>query len=400
MMGIAWVVPQGIELEYNPYSPYASGAFWLYVTGCFLFIFWGFRAGRKAKQRRIARSPEQELQSFSMRRLLIAAVGLTALGQIAVFQMRGIDISGMGGQWTGIITMWALLSKANGFGLCLAVLVFVRTRSLAALAVAVVAAAPIVHASFLGVRREAIFDLVILTAGAWYLSKRSYPPRAAVIVCLLVGTVILNTAGEIRGQVRPGESTLLSVLTSSETYRGFDFFNLDQGAASEVGLARYDFWYVNHTWRWEFGADYWNRLVHQYVPAFLLGRDFKEGLKISTLSERLRRGDADGAFSLGSTRTGFSDSYRSFAVFGLLVFGAIGYGFGVLHAIATSGVIAGQYLYLVLMAEGLKAITHSTSEFFSTLPFTLILSLLVLRYARSQARAASFDQPVGESRGI
>ena len=49
-------------------------------------------------------------------------------------------------------------------------------------------------------------------------------------------------------------------------------------------------------WRWEFGADHWNKLVHQYVPAFLLGRDFKEGLKISTLSERLRSGEEAGAF--------------------------------------------------------------------------------------------------------
>ena len=110
----------------------------------------------------------------------------------------------MGGQWTGVITAYALLSKANGFGLCLSMLVFARTRSLPALAIALVAAVPILQSALLGVRREALFDLVILTAGAWYLSRSRFPSRAIVIAGLLVGTVILNTVGDFRGQVTSG----------------------------------------------------------------------------------------------------------------------------------------------------------------------------------------------------
>lgn len=392
VMGLAWVVPQGIELELNPYNRYASGAFWLYLTACFLFILWGFKTGRRIKRRRIARALEQELPSFSMKRLLMGAAGLTAIGQLAIYQMSGVDTSGMGGQWTGIITMWALLSKANGFGLCLATLVFARTRSLLALAIAIVAAVPILQASLLGVRREALFDLVILTAGAWYLSKGRAPPRAIVIACLLVGTVVLNSVGEIRGQVVSGQSSLFSVLTSSEVYRGFNFFNLDQGSASEVGQAQYDFWYVNQTWGWEFGADHWNKIIHQYVPAFLLGREFKEGLKILTLSERLKRGEQIGVFSRGSTRTGFSDSYRAFGAFGVLIFFVIGYGFGALYSHAAHGGVTGQYFYLILLAEGLKAITHSTAEFLGSLPFSIILSFLAFRLTQGVARRRSFRQ--------
>jgi hypothetical protein len=212
--------------------------------------------------------------------------------------------------------MWALLAKANSFGLCLAVLIFARTRSRLALAIAIVAGIPILQAAFLGVRREALFDLAILTAGAWYISKNRNPPRGVVIACLVVGTVVLNSVGDIRGRVSSGETSLFSVLTSGELYKNFNYLNLDQGSASEVGLARYDFWYVNDTWEWEYGADYWNKLVHQYVPAFIVGRAVKEGLKIDTLSERLRRGESDGLFSTGSTRTGFSDSYKSFGAFG------------------------------------------------------------------------------------
>lgn len=383
MMGLAWIVPQGIELESVPYSPYASGAFWLYVTACFAFLMWGFRLGHRVKKRRIARSQDRGLPSFRIKRLLIAAAALTATGQMAVLQMRGIDTSAMGGQWTGVITMWALLAKANGFGLCLSILVFARTRSRLALLIAAVAVLPILQDAFLGVRREALFDLAILTAGAWYISKDRFPPRSIVIICLLVGTVVLNSVGNIRGQVLPGETSMFSVLVSGELYREFNFFNLGQGSASEVGLAQYDFWYMNETWDWEYGAEYWNRLVHQYVPAFLVGRAIKEGLKIDTLSERLRRGESEGLFSRGSTRTGFSDSYRSFGLFGVLAFAFIGCLFGVLYAIVVFSGIYGQYLYLVLLAEGLKAITHSTGEFVSSLPFVLIFYFLVFRFAKS-----------------
>ena len=54
MMGLAWVVPQGIELEANPYNGTGSEAFWLYVTACFLFIAWGFRLGVRGQRTRIA----------------------------------------------------------------------------------------------------------------------------------------------------------------------------------------------------------------------------------------------------------------------------------------------------------------------------------------------------------
>lgn len=382
MMGLAWVVPQGIELEANPYNGTGSEAFWLYVTACFLFIAWGFRLGVRGQRTRIALAADAAPPVYDPLRLILAAAGLTAVGQLSVFMMGGVDTSHMGGQWTGIITMYALFAGTSGMGLCLAVLIFARTRSIAALAIAAVAALPLLDAALLGVRREQLFDLIVLSAGSWYLARRSHPPRIAVIACLILGTVILNKASELRNYVHSGEGSFVEALLSGDLYAGFDYFELGQGEASEVGLAQYDFWFMNETDDWEYGADYWNKLVHQYVPAFLLGRDVKEDLKLDSLSRRLRLGLEEGAFSPGSTRTGFSDTYRSFALFGVLVFAAIGYGFGVLYAIAGLGQLAGQYYYLVLLAEGLKAITHSTGELLSALPFVLLVSLLVFRFAR------------------
>lgn len=383
MMGVVWVVPQGIELESSPWNYYRSGGFWLYVTGCFSFVLWGFEAGKKAQRVRISRNPTRVMSAYKLNRLLYAAAGLTALGWFATLRMGGIDTSGMGAGWTGIATMWYLLATANSFGLCLAALIFARNRSPIALTIAIIAAVPLFGAAFGAARREQLFDFMILTGGVWYFVKGRYPPRTIVILGLFLGAVILNTVGDLRSQLQSGERSFVELLLAEDTYRNFDFFDLQQGEASEVRLAQYDYWYSNYTWRWELGSDHWNGLVHQYIPAFLVGRDFKESLKISTLSERLRRGEEEGAFSLGSTRTGFSDSYRAFGWFGMLLFFAIGYGFGFLYANAMTGGIVWQYFYFVLLAEGLKAITHSTSELLRALPFVLVLSLIFLSWART-----------------
>lgn len=395
MLGLAWVVPQGIELETRPNDIYASETFWLYIAFCFLFIFLGFARGNRKQLRRIRRTPETALPRFNTPRLIIAAAGLTVIGQVSLLMMGGIDTSGMGGQWTGVITLYALLYKANGLGLCLSVLIFAHTGSRIALAIALVAALPLFSSAIIGIRREEIFDLVILTFGGWYIAKARFPSRIIVVGAFLIGIVVLNSAEYLRGYVASGEGNLISALLSPEVYQKFNYVDLEQGVASEVGLAQYDFWYMNETWQWDYGADYWNILVHRYVPAFLVGRSIKDGLKIDTLAARFRLGETEGLFSIGSTRTGFADSYRNFGVFGVLVFGLIGYIFGRLYAKSRFGSISSQYFYLALLAEGVKGITHSTGEFFSALPFVFIISLIAFRYAQEKVQVPTYHSKTG-----
>lgn len=385
LLGLAWVVPQGIELENRPYNIYESGGFWLYVAACFGLLSLGFNLGKRAQVRRIRLTPRSTLPVFNTQRLLGAAAGLTMLGIVAVLLMREVDTSKMGSQWTGVITMYALMSKASGLGLCLSVLVYVRTKSRVALLIAAVAAGPIVASAIYGVRREQIFDLFVLTFGAWYMTKGRSPSPVVMISALFFGTFVLNSATNLRTYVESERSTIISALLTPDTYAKFDFGNLGQGNASEVGLSQYDYWYMNRNSEWELGSEYWNSLIHQYVPAFLFGRQFKDNLQVETLSDRLESEEVKGRFSVGSTRTGFSDTYRSFGVFGAIVFGIIGSIFGYLFAKAIYGSLSSQYLYLVLLAEGLKSITHSTSEFFASLPFVLLISWTALRFSRSGA---------------
>lgn len=387
MLGLAWVIPQGIELEMGTRNLDESSLFWFYVSACFVFVSWGFILGRRIRRRGGRQTALENQPRYRVNRLIVAAACLTGVGYVAQLLISGIDTSRMGAQWTGVITMYALLSKANGLGLCLSLLVFVHSRSRVALFVALLAALPLVSSAVVGVRREQIFDLLVLTFGAWYFASNRVPPRLIVVASLLIGTVILNSAEKLRIYVDREQSTLVGALLSPEVYQQFRYTNLRQGRSSEIGQAQYDFAYMNRKGEWELGAAYLNALSSQYVPAFLVGRDIKNSLRFETLIDRYDSGAEKGLVSVGSTRTGFSDSFRSFGWFGLIVFSIIGSIFGWLYSRAIEGAIEAQYYYFVFLAEGLKAITHSTGEFFASIPFVLILSVLVFRFSRVMARA-------------
>ncbi|KCZ47242.1 hypothetical protein, partial [Hyphomonas sp. CY54-11-8] len=207
LIGFAWVVPQGIELETSSENQYGGGAFWLYVSACYLLIAWGFHAGLQRKKKRQMATANAKIPKLDHERLLIAAFGLSVVGQLSNLMIGRIDTSNMGGEWTGVITMYSLFWSCNGMALCLAVLVFARTRWPIAIGVAAIAAMPIILSVLSGVRREQLFDLIVLTVGGWYLSRRLTPPRLAIIALLIVGTVILNKVGEIRNYVKTGQGS-------------------------------------------------------------------------------------------------------------------------------------------------------------------------------------------------
>lgn len=381
-LGVIWIIPQGIEIESNALNPYANDLFWIYLTACFLCIWWGFWVGSKNKRGVRLRETQAHPQEYDLKRALVAAAVLVVIGQIAHQLVDSVDTSRMGSQWTGVITFYVLLTKASGFGLCLAALIFARTRSLAALSIAIFAAIPLINSAFFSVKREALFDLFFIIFGSWFLVRNTKPSRFYILLALIFGSIVINKTHELRNYVSSEDASLVGALAYSSAYADFNYFDNQQGKASEVGQAQYDFWYMNKYGRWEYGAEYWNSFANQYVPAFLIGRKFKNSLMLDTLPRRLSAGTELGAFSMGSTRTGFSDTYRSLSIFGILIFWIIGYGFGVLYRKALKGGLAAQYLYLALIASGLKAVTHSTSELLSILPFTFLFYILTFRFCR------------------
>jgi hypothetical protein len=104
-------------------------------------------------------------------------------------------------------------------------------------------------------------------------------------------------------------------------------------------------------------------LVFAYVPAQLVGTEFKETLYLPISSPAYEQFFYTPM--LGSTQTGFSDAFASFWYFGSLKFFLIAFCMQKLWWAARAGSFMAQLLYMLLPMNALEAITHSTQNFVS-----------------------------------
>ena len=206
--------------------------------------------------------------------------------------------------------------------------------------------------------------------------------RLILFPLVFAGSILVNQAGAIRSYIASNNSSVIGALTADEiTDRSGDkdFYELGSGV-SDVAIATW-------TGQYDFVAPIYNNLVNLYVPAFIVGHDIKDGLKVDTTDDDAA--DVTARFVRGgATRTGFSDSFQSLHYFGCLIFLAISLFMGTLWTKARSGDVKAQLYYMVLLSAGLKVFTESTSVFFGVLP--LILGSLggVFWYARRGAPVA------------
>jgi hypothetical protein len=127
------------------------------------------------------------------------------------------------------------------------------------------------------------------------------------------------------------------------------------------------------------------------VPAQIVGRDVKEALKVDL--EDLAMEVYGYRPWIGTTLTGFTDSFTSFGPAGPVAFGAIAAFLASFWRRAVSGSLSGQYFYCILITTGLHAITHGTAWFVAFLPQAFGFSWVVFRWA--QIERAPSAHPVG-----
>jgi hypothetical protein len=159
---------------------------------------------------------------------------------------------------------------------------------------------------------------------------------------------------------------------------------LTQHGGLEMTNAAYNIAATDEAMSFDFGIFNWNTLVFNYVPAQLVGHDFKEFLIIDI---------GDSAFShfgytsnVGTTETGMSDAFGSFWYFGSLKFFLIGYLLSITYRSAMAGNVTAQICYMIVIPYSLHAITHHTQWFFSPWVHMAIFLLPVLLLARKQVQ--------------
>lgn len=387
MLMLVFMVPQGIKVEEKRwFLPAETDFAWLYICACLIFLTLGFYTG----QRRTGKAAVvQHFESLSLPRLQNAALFLTASGAVFYWLMlREVETGNYGSQWTGVIALYALLTSLLVFGLSISWLLYLKTRSRAMLFSVVFGLVIYSPVILYDAKRFPFFILTSILFLGLYFVRGYKPNRLLILTGCMVGALLINKAGDYRRALKDTDSNVATLIykdiTESETFKSDDpDSGRDSSSAeihsyvSDINLASY----YNIITTYE---AYRNTLVQLYVPAFILGKEYKNSLK--TAGEETILEDAFPTF--GQTRTGFSDSFVAFGFFGVFVFFAIAYLLGWIWRRAEDGDSLYQFLYITLLPESLVGITESTARFLGVLPFVFGIFFVLSRYVAVKSRPA------------
>ena len=378
LLCLAFFVPQALYVDRSPVAEsHASWMTWLYMTLCLCVGWIGFQLGKTWSVNAGIRHLSQPVHDrwLSLICFLLLVFGVIAVGTV----LKQANHLGSGTEWRGVITLWYLLIQLVFFSAAISWVRYLQTGRIIYLLIALTAAGAILFIFNQNVKRHMIAELAIIAAGGWFFCRGQQPWRGAVLAACLFGTVFLHQVAAVRAYVHAGEGTVYDAVVAGVPFHDFRFFEADR--APEVTHAVIDIADTVRSGEIVGPAILWNTLVHQYVPAFLVGRETKDGLKSSVepLSNPVERRAHDW---YGATRTGFSDTFRALGPVGALMFLALGAFMGTLYGLALTGHFTAQVLYLVLLNDSLVALTESTARFVTMLPFVIGIVWLATRAKR------------------
>jgi len=330
---------------------------------------------------------------FDYNRMLIATWMFTAVGGgVFFFISRLPEEQTTSSQWSGAPVASNFFAVMLYLGFAMALLMYLKTKSKAALAAVIFASLFYLDRIVIAGKRSVTVELFYTIVLAIWFVRRFQMPRTVMAVLLLIGVVGLYSGGQYRQLLNDGRvySSVLQrgTMPTLDTLKEITLLKNIAHVASEGGPEmRNTVHYIRDvadSWQFDFGAYHWNALVFNFVPAQLAGADFKESLKLNvgTPFESLDGYEA----SVGSTFTGITDAFGSFWYFGCLKFFFIALVMRWLYARGQAGDFPSQLFYLILFVSSLHAITHQTQLFFSKILHAGIFLLPALWFVRAKVR--------------
>jgi hypothetical protein len=282
---------------------------------------------------------------------------------------------------SGIITIYAFFGSLIYPGFTILLLSSLQRPNLAKIIITACAAAlPLQTIIFYG-RREATATFILTIGLSLYYFRRYVPPRWLALTLIVIALVAIPLTGAYRGIAKTGDWSQLLELRPGENLKVL----VEKGKTLELRNAALLMDAAVQTGQYGYGTDYWNSLVFRFVPAQLIGRDFKNALQIKLSKSKQDLQDLyNYTAHTGTTTTGIGDSFVQFDYLGCLFFLILSYLFKSLwsSAIYKNSTVS-QIFYVSLVAPALISVTHGTVRFFPDLLFRLIFIGSVIIYSRS-----------------
>jgi hypothetical protein len=366
VIALGWFYPQAIGGYFNffKFPDYAYCNAMLFASLCTLALWFGFSRAVKKK----ARLASWLQLKFNASKLYYVGAALCLAGFYFYWKLWNLPEEELARtQWTGAAVKYLFLASVFKLGflvLWLRYLVRGRWLDLKSLAFIVPCLCFLLSAAFLRGRRSEMMNLLSYVPVALWFCRNRAIPRWFIISGLIGGFVLINGIGIYRSIMMDNRLTLEERIKMA--------LRADYVVSLEKGVKESGHEFKNYVFQrqayadkgsYDYGAYHWNQLVFNYIPAQVVGAELKESLMLPVLSmSEVVKNSYGFAWAIGSTSTGYTDSFGSFGWLGVVKFGLIGVLMGRLYSYATSGAFLARLLYVYCLTTAMVGITHETNE--------------------------------------
>lgn len=322
---------------------------------------------------------------FDERRLLVVAALLSLLGAYFYFSLSRLpgEVT-IAVQMTGVPVIYVFFSRLLVYGLTISTLCLVRRFSLASLLIVTFDMIFYLDRLVIGGKRADSAELIIIFALAIWFYRRRAIPRLLVLCGIIAGTLIMNSVGDYRTITKENSGPVLQDISQIDVMGNAQA--LLEGGGAELRNAILRVSYTDSTKEFDLGMTHWNFVVFSFVPAQLLGTDFKDRLMVQLPSLA-----KDYNPILGTTETGLADAFQSFWYFGALKFFLLAYIMRRLLVTAQAGEFAAQFVYILSVTPAMHSISHRTD-------WVLMIWIHLLLFAAPVLTIAVISQRSSRSR--
>lgn len=324
--------------------------------------------------------------TFDEGRLAVGSLFLSLFGAFFFYKISTLpeEIT-RATSWSGIVVAYDFFSRVLSYGFVLALILYLARGSRLALAVLIFDGLFYFHRIVIAGRRWTMVEFTLAVGFLLWLHRRIVPPRLAIVVGLVFGTLVINGIGQYRALTLDPAGPRWSDVLKIDLIGSFT--KILEDGSYELRNTVFAIEAVDRRAAYDFGTFNWNALVFNWVPAQIVGKEFKEALIINVggnpFYEEFRY-----IPHTGTTLTGISDAFASFSYFGALKFFLIALIMRRFYLGAWTGNLACQMFYVLLLGPSLLAITHHTQWFFSTWLHVAVFVLPVLWLCRAEGPVA------------
>jgi hypothetical protein len=278
---------------------------------------------------------------------------------------------------TGIATIYLFFGNWIYVGVGLSMYGAIKYGQMRFWILSAVASIVPIQAALFYARREPTVLFLLSIAFALFFLRGIALPRALIVCAVLIVVVFMPMTATYRSLANRDLTAAIGVLNPADALKGYR----EGTEYAEMRSALYAIADAKEEGQYAYGAGYWDELVFRFVPAQILGEDFKKSL---FLGDRMKELDvsklAARGISVGTTITGAGDAFQQFGFPGALVFAVMGWLFRGLWILARdrpSPLIHAFYANAAVNA--MRTVTHGTADFLPGLIYS-ILALGVLSF--------------------